>query len=175
MGNFFRELSQTFYIENGRENRKDLLLNSIIWPLFVVIWLSLFGLNAESCEWFGGYFACFTKIYILLFQPILIIYLCYELNNKSIYFTEPKYHKSNVQKYLIEYSKILLIFKYNIYSILTLLLCLCINLEYSRIATDIQVFYAYLDLHISLIVVILSAILSLPFLTMIFYFNFEIK
>lgn len=169
MGNFFRELSQIFYIENERVNSKNLLLNSILWPIFVVLSLVIVGLDAEICSMFGGgYFACFTKIYILLFQPILIIYLCYELNNKSIYFTEHIYHKSNVQKYLIEYSKILLIFKYNIYSILTLLLCLCINLEYSRIATNIQVFYAYLDLHISLILVILSAILSLPFLTMIF-------
>jgi len=169
LGNFIRQLSQTFYIENKRVNSKNLLLNSILWPIFAVLSLVIVGLDAEICNMFGGgYFACFTKIYILLFQPILIIYLCYELNNKSICYTEPKYHKSNVQKYLLEYSKTLLIFKYNIISILTLLLCLCINLEYSRIATDIQVFYAYLDLNISLIVVILSAILSLPFLTMIF-------
>lgn len=165
-----KNIRTAFAAEEIKTKNKQLLLISLLFPLLYIL---LYFLLTESYNNIGNMLGDLDSINAILFlllatyvsaiQPIFLVLICF------IVFNQIEYQKDNsivnnsiLPLYYLNYSKILLVIKYNTYNLLFLLAYMFIYLVFLLFASDVQLSFDYDKLPNLLLILVLYPVLTLP-------------
>ena len=168
-----KNIRTAFAAEEIKVKHKQLLLISLLFPLLYIL---LDFLITDSYNNIDNLLRGFTTIndflflriatYVGIVQPIFLVLICY------IVFNQIEYQKDNsiinnsiLPLYNLNYSKILLVIKYNTYNLLFLMGYVFIYLILVLIISDVELSIDYDKLPNFLLILILYPVLTLPIIS----------
>jgi hypothetical protein len=167
-----KNIKTAFFAEEIKVKNKQLLIFTLLAPLVFIL---LLFIATESYNNIENILSEFTTIndlvfltlttYLSVVQPIYLVSVCY------IIFSQIEYKNNNsilnnsiLPLYYLNFSKILLVIKYNAYNLLFLLGYSLVYLLILLLTTDVQLSFDFDKLPQFLLVLVLFPVLTLPFI-----------
>ncbi len=179
MMEFLKKIKRAFASEQIKVKNKQLILICLFTPLLYLLLIFLMtesyndlsNMLQEQTVLSNLFFVNFG-LYVQLFHPIFLLLICYiifsQVENKR---GNNILHNSVLPSYFIDYSKILMVIKYNAYNMLFLIGYLLLFIIFFYFKFDLDLNIDYQQLPKLLLIILFSPILTLPIIVLLNILN----